>query len=83
LASQVYEEAGYKGAVLYLEEWESKPEFCEHVRSEHYRRILATMDLSESPPELCFHDVSATEGLELVQRLPSARKAAIPSGQKP
>lgn len=83
LASQVYEENGDKGAVLYLEEWESKPEFCEHVRSELYRRILATMDLSESPPELCFHAVSATEGLELVQRLLAPAKPPVANDQKP
>jgi quinol monooxygenase YgiN len=68
-ASQVYEEDGEAGAILYLEEWESEPEFRDHVRSDLYRRILAAIDLSTAPPELCFYDVSASHGLELVHQI--------------
>jgi quinol monooxygenase YgiN len=69
LAAQVYEEDGYPTAVLYLEEWDSEPEFRAHVRSELYRRVLASIDLSKSVPELCFYQVSARQGLELVQQI--------------
>ena len=69
LAVQLYEEGGRAGAILYTEEWDSEPEFCDHLRSELYRRVLAAVDISNSAPELCFYRVSATQGLELVDQI--------------
>ena len=69
LAVQVYEEDGHTGAILYTEEWDSELEFCDHVRSELYRRVLAAIDISKSAPELCFYRVSVTQGLELVDQI--------------
>jgi quinol monooxygenase YgiN len=69
LAVQIYEEDGCDGAILYTEEWDSEPEFSNHVRSELYRRVLATIDISKSAPELCFYRVSTAQGLELVDQL--------------
>jgi len=69
LAAQVYEEDGYNGAILYTEEWDSEPEFCEHVRSELYRRVLAAIDISKSAPELHFYRVSKAQGLELIDQI--------------
>jgi quinol monooxygenase YgiN len=69
LAAQVYVEDGHNGAILYTEEWDSEEDFCEHVKSELYRRILAAMDISKSAPELCFYRVSMTHGLELVHQI--------------
>jgi quinol monooxygenase YgiN len=69
LAAQVYVEDGHDGAILYMEEWDSEPEFCEHVRSELYRRVLAAIDISKSEPELCFYRVSTVQGLELVDQI--------------
>jgi quinol monooxygenase YgiN len=69
LAAQVYVEDGHDGAILYMEVWDSEPEFCEHVRSELYRRVLAAIDISKSEPELCFYRVSTVQGLELVDQI--------------
>ncbi len=69
LAVQVCQEEGPDAAILYLEEWDSETEFCEHVKSELYRRILAVIDISDAAPELCFYRVSAVEGLELLQKI--------------
>ena len=73
----LYEEVGAEAAVLYVEEWESEPEFREHARSALYRRVLAAIDLSSSTPEVCFYHVSTVEGLELIQQLRSPGR--IPS----
>ena len=69
MAVQVYEEDGRTGAILYTEEWDSELEFCDHVRSELYRRVLAAIDISKSAPELCFYRVSVMQGLELVDQI--------------
>jgi quinol monooxygenase YgiN len=69
MACRVYAEDGPGQAILLLEEWASAAAFHEHVRSDMYRRILAALDLSSQPPEVCVHHVSTTEGLELIQEL--------------
>jgi len=62
-------EEGHNDTILYTEEWDSDAEFCEHMRSELYRRVLAAMDISKSAPELRFYKVSTAQGLELVDQI--------------
>ena len=69
LTAQVYVEEGHNDTILYTEEWDSDAEFCEHMRSELYRRVLAAMDISKSAPELRFYKVSTAQGLELVSQI--------------
>ena len=64
---RVYEEDGFEGAILYMERWDSEPEFERHVRSELYRRILAALDFSHKPPEVIFDFVTVTKGMDLIQ----------------
>lgn len=76
---RLYEEDGADEALLYLEEWDSKQELERHVRSAAYRRLLEAMDLSRACPELSFHLVTETHGMELVQSL---RGAVLPSASR-
>jgi quinol monooxygenase YgiN len=55
--------------VLYAEQWKSEEAFEEHVRSAVYRRILAAMELSTKAPEVGFHSVATTRGMEWLQTL--------------
>ncbi len=68
---QLYEEDGYDEAVLYLEQWDSLPEFHRHVRSERYRQVLEAVELSRRNPEIRFHQVDSTRGLDLLEELRS------------
>lgn len=67
-ACHIYEEHGPEEAVVLVEQWVSAEALDAHLRSEAYRRILAAIELSGSPPEVRFDHVTATEGLELVER---------------
>ena len=69
---QVYEEDGYDEAVLYLEQWDSEPEFHRHVRSDRYRQVLEAVELSRRAPEIRFHQVSSTRGIDLLEELRSS-----------
>lgn len=69
LKCRVYEEDGYEEAVLYMEAWDSEEDFKRHVRSDIYRRVLAAVELSRTSPEIAFHQVSTTKGMELVEEL--------------
>ena len=68
LACHIYEEQGLEPAVVLLEKWESQAALEAHLRSEAYRRILGAIELSGGPPEVSFDFVSATEGMDLIER---------------
>jgi len=70
-AYHIYEEQGQDPAVVLVERWESKATLEAHIRSEAYRRILGAIELAGGPPEVSFDVVSASEGMELVERLRS------------
>jgi quinol monooxygenase YgiN len=67
-AFRIYEEQGPDRAVVLVEQWDSEETLDAHLRSEAYRRILAAIELSGSPPEIRFDYVSASEGMELIER---------------
>jgi quinol monooxygenase YgiN len=58
--------------IQYIEQWASEDDLYEHVRSDLYRRVLAAMELSRHSPEVHFHFVSSTRGLELIEDVRNA-----------
>ena len=77
-AYHVYEEQGLNSAVVLVERWESKAALESHIRSESYRRILGAIELAGGPPEISFDVVSASEGMELIERLRNRAEQASP-----
>ena len=69
LSCCVYEEKRPDHAVVFCAHWETEAALHEHIRSDFYRRILVACELSSRPPEFCFHHVSRTQGMELIQQL--------------
>jgi quinol monooxygenase YgiN len=65
----IYEEQSPEQAVVLVERWESEAALEAHIRSESYRRILAAIELSGGPPDLRFEQVSASAGMELIERV--------------
>ena len=69
LACHVYEEQAPEPAVVLVERWESEAALETHIRSEAYRRILGACELSRASPEIRFDTVSATDGMERIERV--------------
>jgi quinol monooxygenase YgiN len=67
----VYEQLNVTHAVLYVEQWESRETLQQHVRSSMYMRLLTAMELSSEEPEIQFHEVSETRGLEFIEEIRS------------
>jgi quinol monooxygenase YgiN len=65
----IYQEQGEDPAVVLVERWTSRAALETHIRSDSYRRILCAIELAGGPPEVSFDVVSATEGMELIERL--------------
>jgi len=59
-------------AITWIEEWESEGALAQHINSDEYRKLLTVMDMSMSAPEIRFHTVTRTAGMELIasQRQP-------------
>jgi len=78
IGCHIYEEQGPEPAVVLVERWESQSALEAHLRSESYRRILGAVELSGAPPDVRFEFVSATEGMELIER--SRKPGGTPVG---
>jgi quinol monooxygenase YgiN len=75
-ACDVLDEQGQEPAILLFERWASPEALEEHLRSEMYRRILGAIELSGGHPDIRFEHVSASEGMELIERLRTPGRTA-------
>lgn len=69
LTCGVYEEKGPDRAVVFRAQWETEKALHKHICSDFYPRLLIACELSNRPPEVCFHHVSKTQGMDLIQQL--------------
>ena len=74
LSCGFYTDAQNENILCYLEEWETEEDLQRHIRSDDYRKFLALIDLSGEPPDLKFHRVSETFGMEYLSRVRSLVK---------
>jgi quinol monooxygenase YgiN len=54
------------GEIMYIEEWSSQAELDVHLRSEEIRVLLETIEQASRPPELRFHTIAETRGMEVI-----------------
>jgi len=71
LSCGFYTDAQNENVLCYVEDWETEEDLQRHIRSDDYRKFLALIDLSGEPPDLKFHRVSETFGIEYVSRAKS------------
>jgi quinol monooxygenase YgiN len=55
-------------AFCYQARWKTRDDLLRHLRADHYKRLLALLDLATEPPQIEFHTVSETNGLELIKQ---------------
>ena len=67
-ACHIYQEQDPEWAIVFVEQWDRREALEAHLRSDIYRRILGAIELSGAPPEISFDHVSATEGIEVIER---------------
>jgi quinol monooxygenase YgiN len=64
----IYEEHDDERAIVYLEKWESRKQMITHIRSAFYPRLLKALELSHRQPEICFYDIAAVHGIDLIEK---------------
>ena len=67
-----YTDAQNESVLCYVEEWQTEEALQHHIRSDDYRKFLALVDLSCEPPDLKFHRVSETFGIEYIGQVRSS-----------
>jgi quinol monooxygenase YgiN len=55
-----------RNAITWIEEWDSEDALKRHIRSDEYRTLLAVVDMSMREPEVRFHTIAKTAGMELI-----------------
>jgi hypothetical protein len=63
----VSEESFQQPHLMYVEQWQSEEALQEHLRSDLYRRVLGTLELSRQRPEISFYFTSHERGLDLIE----------------
>jgi quinol monooxygenase YgiN len=58
-----------EGSILYMDQWSSKEDLCLHIQSPLFHWVLTAMELACEPPEIHFHEITNSQGLELVEAL--------------
>jgi quinol monooxygenase YgiN len=71
LLCRITAEVGDERCLRFISQWRSWEDLERHVRSHEYRSLLALMEVSTVPPEVAFHTVTETKGIELVKTLRS------------
>ena len=79
LSCQIYEKDGPDQATVLCGYWKTPAALREHILSDLYLSVLAACELSDQPPEFCFHHVSRTQGLDLVHKLRGRNREQSPS----
>jgi hypothetical protein len=51
-----------------METWQSREHLLRRLRSEAYAKVLATMELSTSKPDVWIYEVANEQGLELIEK---------------
>lgn len=69
LCCAIYEEEVPDQATILCGHWKTPAALHDHIRSDLYHLVLAACELSNRPPEFCFHHVTRTQGMDLVHKL--------------
>ena len=49
--------------------WRSEADLARFIRSSLFGRVMTAMELSKAPPEIRFHEIEHTRGMEYIESL--------------
>lgn len=68
LSCRIYEESRNEELITYEEVWKTEEYLRHHIRSPHYRNLLAAMDLASKPPDVNFYTISNRGSMEFIEK---------------
>ena len=73
ISSRVYTDTEEDTVIAYEETWKSEEDLESHLRSKVYNKLLLVMEMSLQSPEVNFHTVSTSGGIEMIEKARSSR----------
>ena len=67
VSCRILQEDSNLDAFCYQAQWKSRDDLLQHLRSDHYKRLLMLMELGSESPLVEFHTVTETKGLDLIE----------------
>lgn len=64
-----YEEIEKKDSFGLIQEWETQADFERYVRMDHFKKILALMEISKCRPEFEIRVAQHVEGIETIEAI--------------
>jgi quinol monooxygenase YgiN len=55
--------------MILLEKWETYKDLERHIRTDEFRKIIATMEAVSLPPEINVYETDAIKGMDLVEKI--------------
>jgi quinol monooxygenase YgiN len=74
LGCHIYGDLQEKNVLMLEEVWKAEEDLRLHLRSDEYRNLLLVLELALKRPEIRFHTVSSSTGIETIEK---ARSQAI------
>jgi quinol monooxygenase YgiN len=75
ISCRIYRDDQEEHAILIEEFWRSQEELERHLRSAEYRNVLLVVEMSQKEPEVKFHEIVGSSGLETIEKAISTAKA--------
>ena len=68
-SSRIWRVADDSGELLLMEEWEKEADLERHVHTPVFRRLLAVLELSQSPPDVFYVEGARLRGMEWIEQI--------------
>ncbi len=75
VSCRIYRDDDEEHAILIEEFWKSQEELERHLRSAEYRNVLLVVEMAQKEPEVRFHEIVGSSGLETIEKAISTSKS--------
>ena len=82
LSCHIYGDLQEENVLMLEEVWMSEEDLDLHLRSEEYRNLLLVMEMALKHPEVRFNAVSASTGMETIEKARSSKEQSSHAGGK-
>ena len=69
ISCQGFQVLDKENSFVLIEKWISQAYLDKHICSSAYRKVIALMDISSEPPEIKYHTIWNSAGMELLEKL--------------
>jgi quinol monooxygenase YgiN len=65
---RICEDALENNIIQFEEMWRSEEELERYIRSDRYRKVLLVLEMALKQPEIRFHTISSSTGIETIEK---------------